>query len=231
MNKTHLFLYLAAYVLTASAQAESAFQPHESIYDAVREHVARHMTAFDYEVEVAPIDRQLRLPACAMPLETYSVNDTVTPGRNTIGVRCRAEPKWSIFSSAVIKTYQSVLVSIHALQRGETITRQHVVLERRDVSGLRGDYVSEFEKIADKQALRPIQPGSILSLRNIVEPKIIKRGDRITITSVQANFAIRMNGKAMMDGIKGQSIRIKNESSGRIITATVMEPGLVSVNP
>lgn len=38
-----------------------------------------------------------------------------------------------------------------------------------------------------------------------------------------------MNGVAMMDGIKGQSIRIKNENSGRIINATVIEPGLVSV--
>jgi flagellar basal body P-ring formation protein FlgA len=38
-----------------------------------------------------------------------------------------------------------------------------------------------------------------------------------------------MNGVAMMDGTKDQLIRIKNENSGRIISATVIEAGLVSV--
>jgi len=39
-----------------------------------------------------------------------------------------------------------------------------------------------------------------------------------------------MNGVAMMDGTKGQLISVKNQNSGRIINATVIEPGLVSVN-
>jgi flagella basal body P-ring formation protein FlgA len=33
----------------------------------------------------------------------------------------------------------------------------------------------------------------------------------------------------MMDGTKGQRIRVKNENSGRIISATVIEEGLVAV--
>jgi flagellar basal body P-ring formation protein FlgA len=38
-----------------------------------------------------------------------------------------------------------------------------------------------------------------------------------------------MSGIAMMDGIKGQVIKVKNESSGRIISGTVLESGVVLV--
>jgi flagella basal body P-ring formation protein FlgA len=34
----------------------------------------------------------------------------------------------------------------------------------------------------------------------------------------------------MMDGTKGQRISVKNQNSGRIINATVIELGLVSVD-
>jgi flagellar basal body P-ring formation protein FlgA len=66
-------------------------------------------------------------------------------------------------------------------------------------------------------------------LRSFIEPRLIKRGDKIIISTMQPAFSIRMNGIAMMDGTKGQLIRVKNENSGRIISATVIEPGLVSI--
>jgi flagella basal body P-ring formation protein FlgA len=37
-------------------------------------------------------------------------------------------------------------------------------------------------------------------------------------------------GIAMMDGIKNQNIRIKNQKSKQVIQATVVKPGVVIVN-
>lgn len=230
MNRTSFIIFIAACSPFASAQTQPAFQPHETIYTAVKEYIAQHIASTDYEAEITPLDSRLKLTPCPEPLEILNANDLIKPGRNSIGVRCNVTGKWSIYISAVIKTYQSVLVLTQPLQRGETLTRQHATLERKDVSSLRGDYVTRIEQIENKQALRPVAAGVILSMRNIAEPKLIKRGDKITISSVQSDFAIRMNGLAMTDGIKGQLIRIKNESSGRIISATVIEPGLVSVD-
>ncbi|NOT11307.1 MAG: flagellar basal body P-ring formation protein FlgA [Methylococcaceae bacterium] len=232
MKKQHLniIVFALGFSLTAHAQQEQAFQSHESIYSAVRNYIAGHIDAVDYETNLMQLDNQLKLPACPMPLDIFIPNDLIKPGRNSIGVRCNTNNKWSIFTSASIKTYQNVLILTRPLQRGETLTRQHLSMERRDISGLRGDYVTQIEDVLNKQASRPLPSGSLLSSRNIAEPKVIKRGDNIVISSARPDFAIRMNGTAMMDGVKGQNIRIKNQSSGRIINATVVEPGLVSVD-
>jgi flagella basal body P-ring formation protein FlgA len=230
MKKCNLIILILTLGLSVTVNAEKAFQSHEAIYKAVKEYIDQHIAFEDYETSITLLDSQLKLPDCLETLELFTTNDVIKPGRNSIGVRCNATDKWSIFTSVAIKTYQSVLVLLQPLQRGETITPQHLSLERRDVSSLRGDFISNIEQIQNKQAIRPMQSGTVLSMRNITEPKLVKRGDKITISSVVPDFAIRMNGLAMMDGVKGQSIKIKNQSSGRIINATVIEPGLVSVN-
>ncbi len=230
MKNTPLILALT-FVFLATAQAEQGSQSHESITGAVKAYIAQNINLpGEYEVSLVPLDSRLNLPQCAEPLEAFTTNAAIKAGRSTIGVRCNAGRKWSIFTSAIIKTYQMVAVLAQPIQRGEIITRQHLAIEKKDVSNLREDFVTQIEQAVNKQVTRQLNTGTILSLSNLVEPKLIKRGDKVVISTTKSDFSIRMSGVAMMDGTKGQLITVKNQNSGRIINATVVEPGLVSVN-
>lgn len=230
IKNTPLILALA-FILSTTAQAEQGSQSLESIDAAVKSYIAQNINLpGEYEVSLVPLDSRLSLPQCPEPLEAFTTTDLIKAGRTTIGVRCNTEKKWSIFTSVIIKTYQIIVVLTHPIQRGEILTRQHLALERREVTNLRDDFVTQLEQVENKQVTRQLDSGTVLSLRNLVEPKLIKRGDRVVISTTKSDFSIKMSGIAMMDGTKGQLIRIKNQSSGRIINATVIEPGLVSVN-
>ncbi len=220
-----------AFIFFSPAYADDDSQSHESIAEAVKSYVAQNINLNnEYEVILVPLDDRLRLPLCVAPLEVSSTNDVIKAGRSTIGVRCNAEKKWSIYLSVIIKSYQMVVVVARPIQRGEIITPQHLAFEKREVSNLRDDFVTQIGQVENKQAIRQLESGSILSLRNFADPKIIKRGDKVVISTAKPNFSIKMSGVAMMDGSKGQLIRVKNQNSGRIINATVVEPGLVVVN-
>jgi flagella basal body P-ring formation protein FlgA len=230
MIKNSLVILALALGFFTPGHTEQKFQSLDSIYELVKDTVARNInTSAEYEIRVLPLDSQLKLPECTEPLEAFTTTDSIKAGRTSIGIRCNAEKKWSIFTSAVIKVYETVIVLSRPVQRGETITRQHLATEKRDVSKFRGDFITQVEQVENKQAARYTQAGTILGLRSFIEPRLIKRGDKIIISAIQPAFAIRMNGVAMMDGTKDQLIRIKNENSGRVINATVIEPGLVSV--
>ena len=219
-----------ALIVRGPAQAEPAFQSHESIYAAVNDYIAQHINiASEYEISITPLDKLLKLSACSEALETFSPGELLKAGRASIGVRCNSPNRWSIYVSAVIKIYQQVLVLTQPVQRGELIIRQHLALEKRDVTRLRDDFVTQVEQIVNKQAIRPLAQGSVVSPRSLAEPRLIKRGDKVVISAEQSAFSIKMNGTAMMNGSKGQLIPIKNQNSGRIINATVIEPGVVSV--
>ena len=229
MIKNNLVILALALGFFTPSHAEQKFQSLDSIYELVKDTVARNINAAEYEISVLPLDSRLKLPECTEALEAFTTTDLIKAGRISIGVRCNAEKKWSIFTSAVIKVYEIVIILSRPVQRGDIITRQHLAIEKKDVSKLRGDFITQVEQIENKQAARQMQKGAILGLKSFIEPKLIKRGDKIIITSMQPTFSIRMNGVAMMDGTKGQRIRIKNENSGRIINAMVIEAGLVAV--
>ena len=231
MTKNLLLLLATAFITCSTAYAEQGSQSHESIAGAINSFIAQNINLpGEYEVSLTPLDSRLNLPQCAEPLEAYTTNGLIKAGRMTIGVRCNTEKKWSIFTSAIIKTYQMVVVLSQPIQRGETFTRQHLAIEKREVSNLREDFVTQIEQIENKQATRQLNTGAVISLRNLVEPKLIKRGDKVVISTTKPDFSIRMSGVAMMDGVKGQLIKVKNQNSGRVLNATVIEPGLVSVN-
>jgi len=227
----NLLILAVAFITSATAHAEQGSQSHESIAEAINSFIAQNINLpGEYEVSLTPLDSRLNLPQCAEPLEAYTTNALIKAGRITIGVRCNTEKKWSIFTSAIIKTYQMVVVLSQPIQRGEIFTRQHLAIEKREVSNLREDFVTQIEQIENKQATRQLNTGAVISLRNLVEPKLIKRGDKVVISTTKPDFSIRMTGVAMMDGVKGQLIKVKNQNSGRVLNATVIEPGLVSVN-
>ncbi len=232
IKKSPVLLILVFIFLSNAYAEEQAMQSHESINEAVKVYIAQHINlSGEFEVSVTPLDSRLNLPQCSNSLEAFSPTEVIKAGRVTIGVRCNnQEKKWSIFTSAIIKTFQNIVVLSQPLQRGEIITRAHLAIERRETSNLRDDFVTELEYVENKQLTHQLSAGAIVSLKNLVEPKLIKRGDKVIISTSRPEFSIRMSGIAMMDGTKGQLIKVKNQNSGRIINATVIESGLVTVN-
>ncbi|MGZ5576615.1 MAG: flagellar basal body P-ring formation chaperone FlgA [Methylobacter sp.] len=231
MTKNILFILVLTFIFFTTAHAEQGSQSHESIAEAVKAYIEQNINLpGEYEVSLTPLDSRLNLPQCAEPVEVFTTTGLIKAGRMTVGVRCNIEKKWSIFTSVIVKTYQMVVVLSQPIQRGEIFTRQHLAIEKREVSNLREDFATQLEQIENKQATRQLNTGTILSLRNLVEPKLIKRGDKVVISTTKPDFSIRMSGVAMMDGTKGELIKVKNQNSGRVINATVIEPGLVSVN-
>ena len=229
----HIFSISAlALLLMNPVNAQDSLQSHEIIYETVKDFIEQNINAaYEYEISVIPIDNLLSLPECVEPLEAYTTSELTKAagGRVAVGVRCNhTGSKWSIFVTAVIKFYQEVPVLIQAVHRGDMITRQHFTFEKREISRLGEECAVQAEQLENKQATRFLPAGAILGPRAVAEPTLIKRGEKIIISSSQPGFSVRMNGLAMMDGARGQKIRIKNESSGRIISATVIEPGMVA---
>lgn len=227
MKRLFAFAVLG-FSLSWPCHAEEKIQSLDSIYGFVKETIEQNLkTSAEYEINVLPLDNQLRLAECTQALEVFKSTEIVKAGRATLGIRCNAEKKWSIFVSAIIKVYENVIVLTRAVQRGDVITAQHLATEKRDVSKYRGDFLTEVGQVEGKQATRNLAAGFVLGAKSLVEPPMVRRKDKVTITSAQPGFAIQMSGIAMTDGAKGQLIRVKNESSGRIIGAVVIEPGLV----
>jgi flagella basal body P-ring formation protein FlgA len=200
------------------------------IQDAVNGYINANLAPDGhYEIGGARIDPRLQLPQCEQPLQVFIQSGELKPGRNTLGVRCNAEKGWTIYSIVSIKSFKNVLVLNRSLQRSDVIRAEYLNAESRDIGLLQQGYMTELDDVVDKQAVRNIPAGSVLSKLHITELTLVKRGERVNIQSGKAGVLISATGTAMADGAKGQKINVKNLSSQRVIQATVVDSGQVSV--
>ena len=71
--------------------------------------------------------------------------------------------------------------------------------------------------------------GYALSDRNLKPPVIVKRGQQVTLLARTSSYEVRMNGKAMMDGVAGQRIRVRNDRSERIVEGVVKSSNIIYI--
>lgn len=87
-----------------------------------------------------------------------------------------------------------------------------------------------MDEILGMAVKRRIQQGHAISWSLLESPEIVKRGDIVTLLIRTNGFSASAQGKAMENGIKGQQIKVENNSSGKIIEGIVIESGVVETN-
>ena len=227
INASILILLFAGYTQqTTASQMQSASSIQEAIYHYIASNLALDT---DYKVRLGQLDNRLKLPHCTEPLDIFTNSSSIKPGRNSVGVKCKGTKKWTIYSSTIITIYKEVLVLTQPIRRGEIFSLNNLHFEKRDISTVRSGFLTDPLVVVNKQATRNLGLGSVINKSNFTEPKLIKKGEKVYIKANSPYLNVSVMGIAMMDGIKGQSIRVKNEKSHQIIQATVVQPGQVLV--
>ncbi len=207
------------------------YQPHDNIRAVVTEFLAsnsRHSQT-PPTIDVSPLDRRLKLARCSRPLKAFLLPASRSFGRVSVGVRCKGKRPWTIYTSALVKLFKNVVILSERLERGTEIMTHHLSLKRIDISTLRAGYLVAPKQAIGKKLKRTQQAGSVLNQRQLTTPFMVKKGGAVTIIASNKRLSIRMSGKALSSGAKGDRIRIKNIKSGKIVEAKVIAENLVRI--
>jgi len=221
---------LAIYPLSSIATPH--YQSHASILAAAKTTLTALNTAQldDIRITVKRLDRRLKLKQCGHKLIGTLSPGSKPQGRTTVNIQCEDEKNpWRIYVSASVGVFKPVVVAKHAIHQGRAIERDDLILVEKNIASLHFGYLESTQKIIGLMAKRNIQPGKILTRRLVKAPKIVHKGQQVTILASNGQFSIRMLGKALMHGGIGQRIRVQNMRSKRIIEAVVTSPGYVKV--
>lgn len=222
---------LLAIAGNAVADTDPTEQPHDEILAAAREHVLDQADRLGGKIEVTalPLDRRLRLARCELPLQTYDSPNGLKPGRSVVGVRCNGNQPWKIYVSVRIASLQPVVVSTAPLPRGHLIGADDVALVERDGARLLRGFFSDPDQVVGQRAKRHIGVGRVITPSTLAQDQLIRRGAEVEILARDGNLQVRMKGEAMSNGALGERIRVRNRASGRIVTGTVVDAGVILV--
>jgi flagella basal body P-ring formation protein FlgA len=74
---------------------------------------------------------------------------------------------------------------------------------------------------------RSLPMGAVLTPAYLESPMLVRRGDQVVIRADLPGMDVRASGTALGSAAAGERLRVRNESSGRIVEAIVTARGEV----
>jgi len=209
----------------------SEHQTHADILNVAKNFVIENAANFPVKpvVVAGSLDSRLRLPKCTTPLEAYAPPNGIRGGRTVVGVRCEGERPWKIFAPLRVKLPADVVAAGRPLKRGEVLQPIDLTIVKEDVATLHRDYYLDTRALIGQRIRKNLNRGDVITPTAVEKQKLVRRGTDVTVLAENPRLQVRMRGKAMANGAHGDRIKIKNLSSGREFTATVIGSGLVQV--
>lgn len=127
---------------------------------------------------------------------------------------------------------QQVAVVKRRVGPGELLKDEALTAERQMVDGTNA-WLS-FAEARGKRAKTTLSPGQRLTDADVETapqdlPLLVKARDRVRLIAHVGGFRVSAMGEALQDGREGQTIRVRNVDSNKIISGRVLERNVVEV--
>ncbi|WP_244513962.1 flagellar basal body P-ring formation chaperone FlgA [Methylobacterium sp. UNC378MF] len=172
---------------------------------------------------LAPMD--LEGQAAALDL-TYDPRTRRVAGLVSLGER-----QASLRVSGVVVELREVAVLTRNLNRGEPVKEGDVALERRPRDAVAPDAQGSATTILGEIAQNTLSAGTVLRVTDTAPPELVARGENVTIVYETPSISLSMRGLSNDSGRMGAVVNVVNVASKKVLQATVIGPGRVSVSP
>ncbi len=207
-------------------------QPHEEIRAAAAEFV-RSQIPQDINIKqitAGKIDSRIRFKLCSQALETHSTMKKSIAKSWTIGVRCNDDLPWSIYIPVKAELTRKMLVSTTTITRGELISADKVTLAEQAISHQNKKHFSDLSNVIGREARRTINPNRVINSSMLQQALLVRKKEAVLIYAQNKNIRVSMRGTALKNGRHNEMIKVRNNSSNKIIEALVIKRGVVAVN-
>lgn len=175
--------------------------------------------ASDLKLPEGVVDIKANLP---VPISYLSL----TPVRAQIFVNGRLYRTVSF--TARIKVYDSVIVANHDLRIEIPVTAEDFHIAEVAIDG-RNEYVKDVAEVVGLVPHRYIRGGSPVTKGYFQQPVVVNSGQRVNIIFNQNGVKVSAKGIIMTRARVGALVKVRNETSGKILTAQVIDANTVEV--
>ena len=123
-----------------------------------------------------------------------------------------------------------VPVLTRRVRPGDIIRRADLIDVPLRADTLGRDIIVEKTALVGKTPRRTLHPDRPMRSRDLGEPMLVNRGALVTMFFRSSNMTITAKGKSFGRGAKGETVRVRNASSGKTVEAVIIGPNEVSVD-
>lgn len=207
--------------------------------DMIRDAIVAKLTApgaenrLDGRVEIA-FDGQppeLNLPADRGPdfaLKNFSFDPLQKRFRSDVVAQTGRAPLMIVVSGRAT-VWREIPVLAKHIDVGVSIGKNDIDYLSLPDTRLQADTVTDASALIGQSLRHETQPGQPLRNRDITPPRLVTRGDLVTLKVETPLMLVTAQGRALIDGVKGETIRVINTQSNRMIEGVVEAPGIIRI--
>lgn len=180
-------------------------------------------------VRMVPLDPRLRLEPCAdLWLE---IPGERVAGRVAVHARCRAPATWGLYLTAQVDVVLPVVELARPVPRDTVLRDDDLGLAPRNLAEIRDGYLTDLDAAVGMAARSNLRAGTVLYQRHLAAPKLVTKGDAVTLAASHGHVRVTTKAIALSDGVYGEQVEVRNPRSNRVMTGWVTGPGAVSTRP
>ncbi|HHT0592690.1 TPA: flagellar basal body P-ring formation chaperone FlgA [Legionella anisa] len=226
-------LSVLLFFASTGLHAETIQSP-EILTNKIEQHIRSELSSYKegvIRVTADKIDSRLNLKACAEDqLVVFNPYQSPILNTSTMGIKCQENDNhWSLYVPVKITVLKTIYVAKRALIKGTRLSKDDIYQTEMDVQRLNHGYFTKKDLLIGQICKQNIPPNSPLNPHNIEAAKLINKGEHVSIVASDNNLTISMDGIALEEGSLGETIKVRNLSSKKIIEAQITDSKKVNV--
>ncbi len=213
--------------------AEARLEPLERIETVARAFAVGRLPApgEGQRLVVGPLDGRLQLPRCESEPLTHAGPGALQRDRVLVEVGCGSPARWRVFVPVRLSGVGHAVALSRPMMTGERVGAGDVVMVEDEATHFPLGYFTATGQVIGASLRRAVAAGTVLSNQLLQSPDAIVRGQAVTLIARSDGVSVRMGGRALADAGINQRIRVRNESSGRILEGVARSQQVVEINP
>ncbi len=143
--------------------------------------------------------------------------------RNSAGHTQTVQVPFKVFAK------RELYVLKRAMQKGDLVTHKDLAIRDTYMNGRMAGYPATIEDVIGKALKRDLPANTVLTDQVIEDRVVMKRGEVVTIIAESNKIVVQAKGRAIDNGRMGETIRVKNLSSGKELVGKVVSGTAVKV--
>ena len=231
-KKTSFYFLTIINLLLFSHSQAAPFESSEKIKIEIENFIQNSHLDSKYPIDIDPIkiSPKLKVKQCHSPLNINYANPSKRFGHTLVKVKCTKPAFWRMNVPVTINKYDDVLWLINPVAKGQNIDESDVTTKKMNISKLFKGYFIHFDQLKALQTRRPLKANILLSPNQFQARYLVKSGQQVTVVLKTKHLNIKTSGTALQSASKGQLVKVRNNSSLKILSGIVSDEGTIQVH-
>ena len=201
---------------------------HDTLANLAQEYVYLHAKVdsdADLRVSATSIDSRINIPTCESGYQFEASDASLRQTNVSVKITC-PDNDWYLFTNIQAEQTKPVAIFTDVMSPGTLLTKDNIEIADIPIGRLRGSTFADIQRLEGARLKRRVRPGQVIGSNMLC---FVCKGDSVTIVAETAGLQLKVSGIAKQDGNLGDSIRVENAASKKLVTARVTSTQQVTV--